>query len=179
VSEQPSSVSGQPAARPSLEHLVQVPLRAAQPPVAGVDGTDLWGRAMRIDLETPGRWTLLLFLGSRCDGCIPFWSAAGDPTSLGLTATDAVRIVTRDAPLEDAGAVRALLAGLGAAANAVMSSAAWRAYGVQGPPFFSAVDGVAVRSEGVAWSVEQVAADVARARGRGSAARAREHEHKR
>jgi hypothetical protein len=148
-------------------------LRTVAPPVVDIEGTDLWGRATRVELAAPGRWTLLFFLGSRCDGCGPLWGAADEPTSLGLTATDAVRIVTRDAQVEDAVAVRALVAGLGAAAHTVMSSAAWRAYGVQGPPFFTVVDGVAVRSEGVAWSVEQVAVDVARARRGGVASRAR------
>lgn len=167
MSGPPSSRPDEPAERHPLG-LVQVPLRSARPPVVDVEGTDLWGRAVRAELATPGRWTLLLFLGSRCDGCAPFWGAAGAPGSLGLSATDHVRIVTRDAGVEDAAAVRALLAGLRAAALAVMSTPAWRAYGVLGPPFFTAVDGAAVRSEGVAWSVDQVAADVARARRRGA-----------
>lgn len=153
-----------PVAPSSLEHLVQVPVRTVAPPVADVEGTDLWGRPRVARLASPGRWTLLLFLGSRCDGCLPFWGAAAAPVSLGLEPYDAIGIVTRDAGDEDAVAVRALCAGLGAAALVVMSSAAWRAYGVQGPPFFSVVDGTTVRSEGVAWSIQQVAADVARAR---------------
>ncbi|MGH8982239.1 MAG: hypothetical protein ACRDWE_14675 [Acidimicrobiales bacterium] len=154
---------------PSLEHLVQVPDRRVLPPAADVAGADLWGRRADVRVATLGCWTLLLFLGSRCDGCAPFWPAVDDPASLGLHRGDTVRVVTHDAGREDAAAVRALLGDAGAASLAVMSSAAWRAYGVQGPPFFSLVDGAAVRSEGVCWSVGQVAADVERAR-RGDAA---------
>lgn len=176
MSEPPAPRPGNPTAPPILGNLVQVPVRTAAAPAVDVSGTDLWGRAVVAGVATPGRWTLLLFLGSRCDGCLPFWGAADVPASLGLLSGDAVRVVTHDAGNEEAGAVRALFAGLGAAALAVMSSPAWRAYGVQGPPFFSLVDGVAVRSEGVAWSVAQVAADVGRARRRAGAPRVREGE---
>ncbi len=143
-------------------------------------------------LEGPasdGCWTLLLFLGSRCEGCLPFWSVPREPTAYGLLDGDVALVVTRDPGAEDPDALRSLAgagegvgggadgagAGAGAdggadgaaddrAAHVVMSGAAWRAYRVHGPPFFVLVVGGEVVSEGVAWSAEQLTADVARAR---------------
>jgi hypothetical protein len=73
-------------------------------------------------------------------------------------------VVARDAAREDVAELR-LRAGAAGAARVVLSSAAWEAYSVLGPPFFVLVDGSSgrVASEGVAWSVEQVVSDVGRA----------------
>jgi len=175
--------------RPRLEHLVAVPTGSPGAPATDVEGWDLDGRARTLRVASPGRWTLLVFLGARCDGCRPFWSVAGAPTAVGLSARDEVVVVTRgpeeEDPTELAGLVE--LAGLaelagppelaappgapersrGIAGALVMSDAAWGAYRVHGPPFFVLLDGVKVVVEGVLWSLEQLAADVARARRRG------------
>src|SRR5579875_4033106 len=166
--------------RPRLEHLVAVPTGSPGAPATDVEGWDLDGRVRTLRVASPGRWTLLVFLGARCDGCRPFWSVAGAPTAVGLSARDEVVVVTRG-PKEEDPAELAELAGppepaappgapersCRTAGALVMSDAAWRAYRVHGPPFFVLLDGVKVVVEGVLWSLEQLAADVARARRRG------------
>lgn len=156
---------------PLLEHLASVPVRrqgAPTAPAVDVRGVDLDGAAQLVHVALPGRWSLLVFLGARCDGCQPFWEAfaAASPPALGMAPHDSVVVVTHEPPREDAGALRALVAG-SAGGAVVMSDNAWPAYRVLGPPFFVLVDGEHVISEGVAWSIAQVAADVRRARERG------------
>jgi hypothetical protein len=152
---------------PSLERLVPVPTRRfpTLPLAEDLVGTDLGGSPVRITVRGVGHWTLLLFLSSRCDGCRPLWAACEDPVGAGLGPRDEVVVVTRDRSHEPLDELRALA---GDEASVVMSSRSWRAYRVHGPPFFSLVEGTSgrVASEGVVWSIEQVAADVARARTR-------------
>lgn len=147
------------------------------------------GEPRSVPVVGTGRWSLLLFLSSRCDGCRQFWEALADPVGRGLTSDETVVVVTRDPGEEEVAAVHHLASG---SVPVVMSTATWTAYRVQGPPFFSLVDGgVGARShdvpesprpgtepskatgrgplvttEGVAWSVQQVADDVRRARRR-------------
>ncbi|HLW45044.1 MAG TPA: hypothetical protein VKR78_02430 [Acidimicrobiales bacterium] len=150
--------------RPQLRDLVQVPTGATPLPASDVAGEALTGSPRTVSLTSPGRWTLLFFLGSHCDGCLPFWPAAGTPVSCGLEPGDAVAVVTRGPEVERRSELLALFAG--DPRGLVMSEEAWRAYRVHGAPFFVLVDGVEVITEGVAWSVEQVAADVRRVRHR-------------
>lgn len=148
---------------PPLDHLVTIPTRPPGAPARDLAGTDLDGSACAVEVARPGRWSLLLFLGPGCDACVPFWSAARAPGALGLVEGDEVVTVVREDA--DVAAVRSLLETLPAARRpVVVTVAAWRAYGVQGPPVFVLVDGERVVTEGVAWSVAQVAADVRRAR---------------
>lgn len=154
----------------SLDHLVSVPVRTAPLAAANVTGTDIEGRLVTLRVASAGVWTLLVFVGSHCDGCAPFWRAVTDPASLGLEEGDVAIAVTHDLEREDLRAIERALVPTGTGSDPgtlgriVMSSGAWRAYGVQGPPFFVLVDGEAVVTEGVAWSVAQVRADVGRAR---------------
>ena len=151
---------------PDLGHLVAVPTGVAPLPASDVSGCDLAGRRRTLRLAAPGRWTLLLFLGSHCDGCLPFWTVARAPEACGLEPGDAAFVVTHDPADEEPVALATLMGGDLAEASEllVMSDAAWRAYRVLGPPFFVLLDGAGVATEGVAWSVDQVAADVARVR---------------
>ena len=152
--------------RPELRDVVAVPSGEQRLPASDVEGWDLTGRRRTLRLAAPGHWTLLLFLGSHCDGCLPFWTVPRAPAACGLEPQDASVVVTRGPAEEEADALAALMGGdpAGASELLVMSAAAWRTYRVQGPPFFSLLDGVRVATEGVAWSLEQVASDVARAR---------------
>ena len=133
---------------------------------ADVCGVRLSGEPVRVAVRGASRWTLLLFLSSGCDGCRSLWSAVADPEHAGLAGLGGSRVVVvaRDAAREDVAELR-LRAGAVGAARVVLSSAAWEAYSVLGPPFFALVDGSSgrVASEGVAWSVEQVVSDVGRA----------------
>ena len=146
---------------------------------ADPSGTDLDGRPCRVAVLGTGHWSLVVFLSSGCLGCGNIWQALEDPLGSGLVEDESVVVITRDAGEEDAAAIRRLATG---SVPVVMSTATWSAYRVQGPPFFSLVDGragtervgvvgdpVRVATEGVAWSVEQMAADVRRARLRANA----------
>ncbi len=152
--------------RPELGDVVGIPVGVRRLPASDVDGSDLEGRPRTLSLASAGHWTLLLFLGSRCDGCLPFWTLPPEPTACGLGPQDAVVVVTRGPGAEEPGAIAALAGRhhVDVSGLVVMSDAAWRSYRVLGPPFFVLVGGMEVVTEGVAWSVEQVAADVARAR---------------
>lgn len=153
------------SARPPLDHVVAIPARRHGGRVADLVGTDLDGRPRTVGVSRRDCWTLLLFLGPGCDACVPFWPAASSPRALGLLEGDEVVTIVRDDADRDA--VRALLDGLPAAPSpVVLPGAAWRACGVHGPPVFVLAHGARVATEGVAWSVAQVAADVGRARGR-------------
>ena len=155
-----------PHGRPRLEHLVSVPTRPAGGTAADVEGVDLSGARCRLPLGTDRRRTVLLFLGTSCDGCRPFWLAAGAPGALGLAPGDGVVVVARPAPPEDLCLLRSLAKADRGPGAVVLSDAAWRDYRVQGPPFFALVEEGRVTTEGVAWSVQQVEADVRRALGR-------------
>lgn len=160
-----------PAAQPpALTGLVPVPTYRDQPATVPVDprGTDLDGQSCHVGVLGSGVWWLLLFLSARCDGCRELWEALADPSASGLVAGESVLVVTRDPGEEDVADLRRLAT---AAVPVVMSTATWSAYRVQGPPFFALVDGrpgvtARVATEGVAWSVPQVAADLGRARRR-------------
>lgn len=171
------------AQRPELRHLVAVPTGIGPLPAVDIEGRDLAARRRTLHVAAPGRWTLLLFLGSHCDGCQPFWSLAGVPEKCGLSPEDASVVVTRgpgdEEPEALAGLLEAALAGgprrpeaprsseAPAPSDAlIMSDMAWPLYQVHGAPFFVLLDGVRVVTEGVAWTVEQVASDLARPRRR-------------
>lgn len=153
--------------RPELRRLVAVPTGVPALGAVDVAGRDLAGRAKTLRLSAPGRWTLLLFLGSHCDGCLPFWTPSRAPREYGLEPQDEAIVVARGADAEDPRVLAELVGGGAGAApsSLIMSDEAWTVYRVHGPPFFVLLDGVRVASEGVAWSVEQVGRDVARARG--------------
>ncbi len=150
---------------PRLSGLVPVPTYVGSPATGVFDlgGVDLAGRPATVEVVGPGRWTLLLFLSSGCDGCREFFGAAGDPSSFGLAAEEAVVVVTRDPAQEDLGALAALIT---PGTRVVLSSAAWSDYRVLGPPFFVLADGARSRAvtEGVAWGVAQVASHLRAAR---------------
>lgn len=151
--------------RPRLGRLAAVPVRtAARRPASAISGTDLSGQPTERRLTSAGAWTLLLFLSSHCDGCAPFWAVPRSALGLVPAAGDALVVVSHDSEREDADAVSRWTRAATDPVDVVMASAAWRAYGVLGPPFFVLVEGPEVATEGVAWSAEQVAADVRRAR---------------
>jgi hypothetical protein len=170
----PEGVAG-PVHRPPapvLDGLVPIPTYRDRPatPVSDVVGVDLDRRAVDVRVLGTGRWTLLVFLSSHCDGCRPLWDALAGPTVSGLATDERVVAVTHGPDVEDVAALRTLAPAGGADAEAspvvVMATDAWSAYRVQGPPFFVLVDGVADRvvTEGVAWGVTQIAGHVRMAR---------------
>jgi hypothetical protein len=149
--------------RPPLGRLVPVPTRSRPRPAPGLSGVGLTGRPCTVALRGPHR-TLLLFLGPRCDACVPFWPAAADPPGLGLEPDERVVTVVRAA---EAGAIGPLVTGpASGVAPVVVGADVWGSFGVLGPPYFVLVAETGdIVSEGVAWSPGQVGADVRRSGG--------------
>jgi hypothetical protein len=146
-------------------NLVPVPTHRGTPSTLATDlsGTDLAGEATRLTVTGPRAWTLLVFLSAGCDGCKDIWAALGDPRLSGLATDERVVAVVRER--DDVAALTALAP---PSAEVIRSDAAWRDYRVQGPPFFTLVEGARpnVATEGVAWGVAQVAEAVRHARAR-------------
>ena len=149
-----------PQSRPDLRHLIEVPNYLGSRPVTAqpVRGTTMAGEPVVHDVNRG--WTLLMFLSSSCDGCQELWEAFGDPETSALPAGATNLVVTRRST-EDA----AKVLGRSGGATVVMSDEAWADYGVHSGPFFVLVDGTRCRIaiEGVAWSVDQIAAAVSAA----------------
>ncbi len=105
-------------------------------------------------------WTLLMFLSTTCEGCQELWD---DCAELGASPLpgDLVRLVVTRRADEDPAAVLERARG----ATVVMSDEAWEDYGVHSGPFFVLVQrGERIVTEGVAWSLDQIAAAVTAAR---------------
>ena len=121
--------------------------------VVGVtpDGADC-----RIKVVEAAAPVLLLFLSAACLGCRDLWDGL-DELNAGLAGAARLVVVTRSPGEESPEAITALAGD--AAGNPgidlVMSSAAYRDYLVAGPPFLSVAASDAVRTESVAWGVEQ------------------------
>lgn len=168
--------------------LVPVPTYRDRPATlaADISGVGVGGEPAEVAVLGTGRWTLLIFLSTGCLGCLPMWQVLADPVRGGLVTDELAVVVTRDPAEEDLETLSSLAP---RDVPLVMSSAAWAAYGVQGPPFFALVDGrsiatdvegragvtggetvggagVRVATEGVAWAVAQIADDVRRAKAR-------------
>ena len=121
-----------------------------------VVGVGLDGRARRIDVEHAADPVLLLFLSAACLGCRDLWDGLAR-LHAGLAGAARLVVVTRSPGDEDPAAIAALAgdewAPLGI--EIVMSSPAFGDYRVGGPPFLSVADADAVRTESVAWGLDQ------------------------
>ena len=121
--------------------------------VAGV-ATD--GTTCRIDVVEAAAPILLLFLSADCLGCRDLWEGLPE-LHAGLAGAARLVVVTRSPGEESPEAITALagttptILGI----DLVMSTAAFRDYRVSGPPFLTVVDADVVRTESVAWGVEQ------------------------
>jgi hypothetical protein len=114
-------------------------LRAA--PLVGVTPT---GDPVTLAFDGPASMpTLLAFLTSGCSTCAGFWETLAEPR---LPAGVQTVIVTHGSERERPAKLRALEPD---GVAVVMSSEAWRDYGVPGSPYFVLVDG-GVLGEGVA-----------------------------
>lgn len=89
---------------PPITNLVAVPVRSGERSAASdIAGTRLTGAQRDVRVVGAGRWTLLLFLASRCDGCRPLWAgwAAADGRSpFGLPAGGVTLAVARGRAVE-------------------------------------------------------------------------------
>jgi hypothetical protein len=109
------------------------------------------GQRVRIELEGAVEPALLLFLSSGCQVCQDLWLGI---TELRSAIPDDLRVavITRGPESESPVAVGALAPpGL----EVVMSTRAYADYRVAGPPFLVVVAGGVVKTEGVAWGIEE------------------------
>jgi hypothetical protein len=141
-----------------LRRLRPIPTTPGPPTTVPRDvvGVSPDGTPCRVDVEEAAAPVLLLFLSAGCVGCRDLWdSLAVLRTGLGDAARLAV--VTRSPGDEDAEAIAALAgdAPRRFEVPVVMSAAAFRDYRVGGPPFLVVAASDAVRTESVAWGVEQ------------------------
>jgi hypothetical protein len=120
------------------------PVRAPGAPAAALTGPTPAGGAVSLDFAAAGGApTLLAFLSSGCGTCAGFWEALGArPLPPAVRAV----VVTHGSERERPARLRELAP---PGMPVVMSSQAWRDYGVPGAPYFVLVDG-AIRGEGVA-----------------------------
>jgi hypothetical protein len=114
------------------------------------------GSACRIEVVEAAAPVLLLFLSAACLGCQDLWEALPE-LQAGLAGAARLVVVTRSPGEESPEAITALAGDLPAAReiDVVMSSDAYRDYLVGGPPFLSVAAADGVRTESVAWGLEQ------------------------
>ena len=114
------------------------------------------GSPCRIDVVEAAAPVLLLFLSAACLGCRDLWEGLRE-LHAGLAGAARLVVVTRSPGEESPEAVAALAGdapgtpGL----HLVMSTGAYRDYRVGGPPFLTVAAADGVRTESVAWGVEQ------------------------
>ena len=118
------------------------------------------GSPCRIDVVEAAAPALLLFLSAACLGCRDLWEGLRD-LGTGLAGAARLVVVTRDpgaGPRQESPEAITALAGAAPLVDGidlVMSSGAYRDYRVTGPPFLTVVAPDGVRTESVAWGLEQ------------------------
>lgn len=151
------------------------PVASARQPVTpapAVVGVTLDDEAVSWPVATTGGDTLLAFLSSGCETCLPFWRAFAAPVDVPGGAE--LLIVTGGPERESETLLRQLAP---PDVPLVMSSEAWDAYSVPGSPHFVYVDGESglVVGEGSAPSWPQAVSLLERASGDRRTARRRAH----
>jgi len=109
------------------------------------------GQPIEMQLVGPVEPTLLLFLSSSCLGCQDLWLGLEELATV-IPSDVRIVVITRGPESESAGAV-AELAQPGT--TVAMSTQAYADYRVAGPPFLAVVAGGVVKTEGVAWGIEE------------------------
>ena len=130
------------------------PATATATTAVDLTGTDPTGQPLRVGVRTDGQDTLLAFLSSSCFTCTEFWRAFDGPaSSLDLPSGTRLVIVTKGPAEEDVAAIDRVAP---AEHPVVMSSDAWKDYGVPTTPYFIHVDGptgeVVGQGAGATWS---------------------------
>jgi len=135
------------------------PEQAVDRPAPDLVGVDPRGEVVAISTTTSSGPMLLAFLSTSCSSCTPFWdSFVHDRMAINDRL---VRTVAVTLGPEEESPTRA--AKMSATATIIMSSQAWRDYGVPGAPYFVLVDTVTGRvlGEGSAAQPSQLASLVA------------------
>lgn len=134
------------AEQPGVESQIPRPgSRAEARKAHDIVGETLEGDAVKVALGEGAQATLLAFLSSGCSVCEGFWSDLRQRRTPGA----GIRLIalTKDPSRESASRLRRLA---GERMQVIMSSEAWRAYGVPAAPYFAYVDEGAVLGEGSA-----------------------------
>ena len=141
-----------------LRRLKPIPTHTGHPTTTphDIDGVAPDGTALRIDVVGAAAPALLLFLSAGCLGCRDLWEGLTDLHD-GLAGAARLVVVTRSPGEESPEAVTALAGDAPGTTGTelVMSTAAYRDYRVAGPPFLTVVAADGVRTESVAWGLEQ------------------------
>jgi hypothetical protein len=149
VSEPPADI---------LRRLRPIPTTSGPPSTAPRDvaGVGPAGDACTVDVLGSTAPVLLLFLSAGCTGCLDLWNDLG-ALQAGLGERCRLAVVTKSPGDEDPGRIAALAgaAPRGLGIPVVMSTPAYRDYRVAGPPFLVVADATAVRTEGVAWGIDE------------------------
>jgi hypothetical protein len=119
------------------------------------------GAPCRIDVVEAAAPVLLLFLSAGCLGCRDLWDGLTE-LHAGLAGAARLVVVTRSpgegGPGEESPEAVTALAGDAPGTTGldlVMSTQAYRDYRVGGPPFLTVAAADGVRTESVAWGLEQ------------------------
>ncbi len=114
------------------------------------------GASCRIEVVEAAAPVLLLFLSAACLGCRDLWEGLR-ALHTGLAGAARLAVVTRGPGEESPEAITALAgdAPRSTGIELVMSTEAYRDYRVGGPPFLTVAAADGVRTESVAWGVEQ------------------------
>ena len=114
------------------------------------------GSPCRIEVVEAAAPVLLLFLSAACLGCRDLWEGLRE-LHAGLAGAARLVVVTRSPGEESPEAITALAGDAPATPGLelVMSTGAYRDYRVGGPPFLTVAAADGVRTESVAWGVEQ------------------------
>jgi hypothetical protein len=130
VGDAPDGVPAANLAAPALA----APAQAA----SDLAGTSPVGEVVRLGVVGTRHDTLLAFLSSGCHTCAGFWEALGSGSHLAVPPGTRVVIVTKGPDEESRSRIAELAPG---DVPLVMSTAAWRSYGVPVTPYFAYVDG--------------------------------------
>ncbi len=143
-----------------LRRLRPIPTSAGPPRTRphDVEGVRPDGVRCRVEVLEAAAPVLLLFLSAGCLGCRDLWEGLAE-LQAGLDPAARLAVVTKSPGDEDAAAIEALFGDAGVSGvELVMSTPAYRDYGVAGAPFLSVATGDAVLTESVAWGMEQTLA---------------------
>jgi hypothetical protein len=141
-----------------LRRLKPIPTSSGRPTTTPHDVTGVTpdGAPCVVEVVEAAAPVLLLFLSAACLGCRDLWEGLPE-LHTGLAGAARLAVVTRS-PGEERPEAIAALAGAAPATpgiDVVMSSEAFRDYRVAGPPFLAVAAADGVRTESVAWGVEQ------------------------